>query len=73
MEEPRRILRPAQAATYLGLSPSTLAKRRCWGLPPAFVRLGARAVGYDTDELDAWLAACRRTSTSEGGGNAARE
>ena len=61
---PRAILRPPQAASYTGLAVSTLAKRRLYGLPPMWVRLGTRAVGYHVDELDAWLAEGRRASTS---------
>lgn len=49
-------------AASTGLSASTLAKRRCAGLPPAFFKLG-RAVKYDRAEVDAWILAQRRTST----------
>jgi predicted DNA-binding transcriptional regulator AlpA len=66
MDNYRRVLRPKEAARYLGVSPSNLAKRRVYGQPPAFVRLG-RAVGYDIAELDRWLASCRRHSTSDPG------
>jgi len=34
------------------------------GLPPAYYKLG-KSVIYDEDELDRFLAACRRQSTSE--------
>lgn len=59
-------LRPPEAARYLGLSVSTLAKLRCRaghdGGPP-FRRLG-RAVTYAIIDLDAWYAAKeKRTST----------
>lgn len=45
-----------------GLSASTLAKRRCAGLPPAFFKLG-RAVKYAAADVDAWILSQRRTST----------
>jgi len=61
------ILRPPEAATYTGLRESTLAKRRLRGEPPVFVRLGSRSVGYRRDDLDQWLVACRRKSTSDPG------
>jgi predicted DNA-binding transcriptional regulator AlpA len=61
----KRVLRAPEAATYTGLSESTLAKRRLYGLPPAFLNLGGRAIGYAIDDLDAWLASCRRRSTSQ--------
>lgn len=66
MTEQKRVLRAPEAATYVGLSESTLAKRRLFGLPPAFLNLGGRAVGYAIDELDRWLDSCRRQSTSQG-------
>ena len=51
----KRVLRPPAAAAYTGLSESTLAKRRLYGQPPAFLSLGGRAIGYAIDELDRWL------------------
>jgi predicted DNA-binding transcriptional regulator AlpA len=50
-----RILRTPRAAEYVGLSPSTLEKKRLSGGGPTFIRLGGRAVGYDVRDLDAWL------------------
>jgi predicted DNA-binding transcriptional regulator AlpA len=57
--------RPPEAATYVGLSVSTLAKQRLRGDGPKFVRLSARAIGYLQADLDAWLAEKRFGSTSE--------
>ena len=51
----RRILRTPEAAEYVGLSASTLEKKRVTGDGPEFIRLGGRAVGYDVAALDAWL------------------
>ena len=65
MTEPKRVLRAPEAAKYLGLSESTLAKRRLYGQPPAFLNLGGRAIGYELDDLEAWLNSCRRQSTSQ--------
>ncbi len=56
--------RSRSAAKHIGMSPSWLAKRRMAGLPPAYLKLG-KSVIYDEDELDRFLAACRRQSTSE--------
>ena len=61
----KKVLRAPEAATYTGLIESTLAKRRLYGQPPAFLNLGGRAIGYAIDELDRWLDSCRRQSTSE--------
>ncbi len=51
----KRVLRTAEAASYIGLSASTLEKLRAGGDGPRFIRLGHRAVGYDISDLDAWL------------------
>ncbi len=53
-----------QAATYLGLSKSTLDKTRVYGGGPAYAKLGRR-VTYARLDLDAWIASHRRRSTSE--------
>ena len=65
MIDTTRVLRAPEAANYVGLSESTLAKRRLYGLPPAFLNLGGRAIGYAIENLDAWLKSCRRQSTSQ--------
>ena len=65
MTETKRVLRAPEASAYIGLSESTLAKRRLYGLPPEYLSLGGRSVGYAIDQLDAWLETCRRQSTSQ--------
>ena len=60
----RRILRTPDAAVYLALAQSTLEKARLTGTGPRFVKLG-RVVGYDIQDLDAWLDERKRLSTSE--------
>lgn len=57
-------LRTPEAATYTGLSKSTLSKLRVFGGGPRYAKCG-RAVIYDTRDLDAWLASNTRASTSE--------
>ena len=61
----KRVLRTPEAAEYLGLSPSTLEKRRLSDDGPRFVRLGGRAVGYDIKDLDEWLDAQRTGGVSD--------
>jgi predicted DNA-binding transcriptional regulator AlpA len=61
-----RKLNVTEAAEYIGLSASTLSKRRVFGGGPKYLKLGRRVV-YDTRELDAWLDAHRRASTSDAG------
>ena len=65
----KRVLRAPEAAKYTGLTESTLAKRRLYGLPPNVLRLGGRAIGYAIEDLDAWLESCRRNSTSQAEGD----
>ncbi len=65
MDKSKRVLRAPEASEYIGLSESTLAKRRLYGLPAIFLSLGGRAIGYAVDDLDAWLNSCRRRSTSQ--------
>ena len=60
----RKMLNTPEAAAYCGSSASTLAKLRLYGGGPSFVKLRRRVV-YDPADLNAWLAAHRRNSTSE--------
>ena len=62
----RRKLRTREAALYTSLAKSTLEKMRVRGDGCPFIRIG-RAVLYDQDDLDAWLANNRRKSTSDHG------
>jgi hypothetical protein len=53
-----------EAASYLNLSSASLAKMRCMGGGPVFIRLG-RKIGYQRPDLDDWLAARRTINTSD--------
>lgn len=57
------LLTAQEAADYLRLAKSTLAKLRCIGGSPIYVQLGRR-IAYRRAELDAWLAkrAARNTA-----------
>ena len=59
-------MRTRAASNYTGLAESTLEKMRVRGDGSPFIRIG-RAVLYDPDDLDAWLAAGRKKSTSDHG------
>ena len=63
----RRILRTSQAAEYVGLSRSTLEKKRLLSDGPHFIRLGGKAVGYDIRDLDEWLDRQREATADDGG------
>ena len=55
-----------EAAKRLGLAVATLRRWRWVGRNPRFVKIGG-AVRYDPADLDAFIDACRRTSTSDRG------
>jgi len=61
-----RMLRTHEAATYCGSSASTFEKLRLTGGGPVYSKIGRRVV-YRLADLDAWLDARRRTSTSDPG------
>ncbi len=66
MTSERSYLTTAQAAEYTGYAESTLEKLRCHGRGAAFLKpLGGRRVLYAREDLDAWLQAGRRSSTSD--------
>jgi predicted DNA-binding transcriptional regulator AlpA len=62
----QKLLRPADAAEFLDLSTSTLAKKRMTGDGPRFVKFGGGAVRYDLKDLQEFVARSVRRSTSEG-------
>jgi predicted DNA-binding transcriptional regulator AlpA len=57
-------LNTKQAAHYVGLSESLLEKRRCSGDGPIYSQIG-KAVRYLASDLDAWMKANKRNSTSD--------
>ena len=64
-------LRPPAAGEFLGgVSTSTLAKWRLAGSGPAYSKIG-RVIVYGVTDLDEFLAARRRLSTSDAGMEAA--
>lgn len=60
MENTARLLKPKDAATYIGMSHSWLAKSRLNGPlenslnVPKFIKVGS-AVLYDRKDLDSWI------------------
>jgi predicted DNA-binding transcriptional regulator AlpA len=67
MQSIKRVLRTPEAAEYVGLSASTLEKLRLTGTGPAFRKAGPKIVVYYPEELERWLDANRRISTSDPG------
>jgi hypothetical protein len=60
----RRMLRAPAAADYVGLSISTLNKRRLTGDGPVYTKQGS-VVTYDIADLDSYIDARKRVSTSD--------
>ncbi len=60
-----RVMTPIQASEYLTLSISTLARMRIAGNGPTFIRLSPQKIGYRQTDLDKFLEARVRTSTSQ--------
>ena len=59
-----QVLDAKEAARLIGVAVSTLAKMRCLGGSPAFVKAG-RKVLYRRGDLIEWLAARRVRNTTE--------
>jgi len=59
----RPLLTVAQVARRLGVTPHSLATRRCLGNGPPYIVVGPKLIRYDADALDAWLQARTRTET----------
>lgn len=59
-----RLLRPDEAAAYLSLSPQTLAHLRIRGGGPPYIKIST-AVRYSTEDLEQYVAARKRRSTSD--------
>lgn len=62
----KKLLNQDQAAEVLGVSPRTLESWRYNGGGPRFYKLG-QAVRYRAEDLDAWIEAGARHSTSDPG------
>ena len=58
------MFRTKDAASYIGLTKSTLEAWRCRGGGPQFLKLG-KAVRYRKEDLDNFLSSRVRTSTSQ--------
>ena len=59
----RLVISEEDAAASLGVAPRTLQRWRVTGEGPAFCKLGSR-IGYRREDLESFVAAARRTSTS---------
>ena len=54
--EPQRKMRPRDAARFIGIAVSTLARMRARGNGPPFSKLpSSRVIVYDREEIEKWL------------------
>jgi hypothetical protein len=60
----KRLFAPEEASAYLRVAKQTLARWRCYGTGPPFVRIGGR-IFYDSTDLDAFIDANKFRSTAE--------
>ncbi len=51
------LLRPPQAAEFLGLSASTLARYRCHKVGPAYLVIAGNRIRYSPEDLQAYATA----------------
>lgn len=61
------LLNTREAAAFLGVSAAFLERDRCYTARIPFVKVGNRAVRYRRADLDAYIAASTRRSTSQVG------
>lgn len=59
------LLTREQAASMLGLAPATLAAMAVDGDGPPMIRVSPRCIRYSPEDLRAWAAARKVSSTSE--------
>ena len=59
------LLTPPEASRWLRVAVQTLARWRCEGQGPPFVRLGGNRVFYRRDDLEGYVASRRFRSTAE--------
>lgn len=65
-DDPNDLIAPDVAARNLGVTENCLAKWRCLGGGPRFVKIGRR-VRYRRADIDAFIGARVRASTSDTG------
>ncbi len=67
---PTYLINEHQVAARLGLKVATLRRWRWAGRGPPFFKLGS-AIRYAAEDIDAFIQAARRTSTSDAGSEGA--
>jgi predicted DNA-binding transcriptional regulator AlpA len=67
MDMQTQLLNTLQAAQFLGLSKAFLERDRWAGAKVPFIKIGARAVRYRLEDLQAYIESRVRLSTSDTG------
>jgi predicted site-specific integrase-resolvase len=63
-DDAKKYLTPDEAARLIGAASQTLARWRCEGGGPQFIRVG-RKIMYGADDISVWMNSRRVSSTSE--------
>jgi predicted site-specific integrase-resolvase len=62
-DDAKKYLTPEEAGRFIGAAVQTMARWRCEGGGPPFIRVG-RKIMYAAEDLTAWMNARRMASTS---------
>ena len=62
-DDAKKYLTPKETSRFIGVAVQTLARWRCAGGSPPFIRVG-RKIMYAVEDLTAWMNARRVASTS---------
>ena len=53
---------PSELSSRIGISVQTLARWRCEGRGPDYLKIGSRRVAYPADGVSAWLQDCKEAA-----------
>lgn len=68
-DNPETLIPAAQISHYLPIAKQTAARWRHEGKGPKYLSLGGKCIAYRVADLQDFLRACVRTSTSDMGGD----
>lgn len=64
-QPPKTYFNAEETGRFIGVAVQTLARWRCEGGGPPFIKCGSRKIMYAVEDLTAWMNARRVASTSE--------
>ena len=56
---PTDFIFPGELSSRIGISVQTLARWRCEGRGPGYIKIGSRRVAYPAEAVNAWLQECQ--------------